>query len=155
MGAGVDEYRLGDGVVYCQGSICSTPGLTHGEVITKEPHNTLSMKQFEALHEHEGQQMVDFVYRRVSILLAVSRCWDNSFHYVVWQEQGRLARVGQILDTWGPPIVYILGLDWMGSKQRQPVRSGTCDLLVWLGESKDSVGDWITPLIDGKGYHGW
>lgn len=87
MGAQADRYKLRDGMVYYRGSICPTPRLTLGEVIAREPHDTLSARQSEALHEHEGQWMVDFVYRRVSRLPVVSKCmikcWDSSFHCVV------------------------------------------------------------------------
>ena len=92
VGARVDRYKLRDVMVDCQGNICSTPRLTF-----------------------EGQWMVDFVYRRVPRLRAVSRCinksWDNRDHDVVWQEQGRYTCVGQTPDTWGPPRGYIADID--------------------------------------------
>lgn len=90
VGARVVGYRLRDGVVDCQGSICSTPRLTL-----------------------EGRWMVDLVYRRVPRIRTVSWCiiwsWDSGFHCVVWQEQGKFAFVGHTPDTWGPPRGYIQG----------------------------------------------
>lgn len=44
MGARADRYQLRDGVVYCRGSICSTLGLTLGEVISRELHDILLVR---------------------------------------------------------------------------------------------------------------
>lgn len=55
-----------------------------------------------------------------------------------------MACVGEIPDTRGPPMGYIqrseMRVRWVlaGSTatQRQPVRSGSCELQVWLGDSR-------------------
>ena len=47
--ARADGYRLRDGVVYCLGSIGSTPGLTHGELIARKLHDALLVRQSKAL----------------------------------------------------------------------------------------------------------
>ena len=90
--------------------------------------------------------MVHFVYKGVPKLQAVSKCiirsWDSEFHIVVWQEQRRLACMGQTPDTSRPPLGYIQGLKitarWVlassSTKKQQPVRSGSYELLVWLGD---------------------
>lgn len=38
VGAQVDDYRLRDGIVDCQGTICSTPRLTLGAVSKRDLH---------------------------------------------------------------------------------------------------------------------
>ena len=49
-----DRHRLRDDLVYCRGSIGSTPGLTHGESIARELHDALLARQLEVSQEPKG-----------------------------------------------------------------------------------------------------
>lgn len=90
VGAQAVRYRIRDGVVDSRGSIYSTPELTL-----------------------EGRWTVDFDYRRVPRLQAVSRCiirsWDSEFHCEVWQEQGKFTGIRPTPYTWDPPSEYTQG----------------------------------------------
>jgi len=88
VGAQVDKYRLRDRMVDCQGSICSTPRLTLGEVTKIELHGAFSVGQLEALGEHEVQRMVVIVGKMMPRLPAVPehiiKRWDSRSRCVIW-----------------------------------------------------------------------
>jgi len=71
VGARVDEYRLRDGMVDCQCSICSIPRLTLGEVTKRELHGAFSVGQLKVLGEHELWRTVVLVSRMMPRLPAV------------------------------------------------------------------------------------
>lgn len=73
VGARVDSYRLRDGMVDCQGSICSTPRFTLGEVTERELHGAFSDGKLEVLGEHEVRRVVVLVGRMMPRLLAVPK----------------------------------------------------------------------------------
>lgn len=115
MDARADGYMIRDQVASYRGSIFPTLGLTLGEVIVRALHDALWARQYESLQEIEGLWMVDFVYRRVPRLCAMSRrmlrSWDSGFYCMGWQEHGRLACLEHVLRTLGPPMGDIQGSD--------------------------------------------
>lgn len=75
-------------MIDCQGSICSTPRPTLGEVTERELHGAFSVRQLEALGEHEVWKMVVLVGKMMPRLPTVPghiiRSWDSKSHYVIW-----------------------------------------------------------------------
>ena len=148
VGARVDEYKLRDGMVDCQGSICSTLRLTLGGVTERELHGAFLVGQLEVLSAHEVQRMVVLVGRMMPMLLAVPehivRSWDSRSRYVFWQAQSSWIFVTRVLDAQCLPIGYLQEAK-MGHRgvpiassisQRQTKRIGGCGPLVWLWDPR-------------------